>query len=538
MVNSGQNQNDISSLKEMGFEESLIKEALKACDNNRERATEWILQKMSEPPAAIAYGPHLPGMAPNKNEDEELSKAVELSLMCNNQNQNIVEVRDPSLPLGLRNNGNIPYFTILIQLLHSVPRFKKIIFDQPISGNFQDPHKKKLLKMLNELKNIFNLMDESKKKFEDSNQIFLAYSDIDGPYQIDNNKNDVADYLLKIVSRVEEGLKCLVQDNESSGLRKDSMNFLLENPIISDLFYGKTVSLTHYKENGARREKKLGPEMPFGKFEIEAENKELYEAWEKAMVKKIDNLQAGESTVDAKLNYWIQSLPKILIFDIKRQQFDAQGNPIKSKKAFGFPEKLHPGRFLFENSSKSSKLQKSMRANKRKVKNLEKSIEKFENFNGTELNISKMLGFCSEFLRGQESGLDVLDGNDFEIINLEGKSKQDISTTYGVVKSYSDKVQDVLASMKQDLETLTNEIESAFNNEKFNKTEYELTTVVVHDGDVGSGQFYSYMQSGGRWRKYNDINVTEVNFKEVLYHSLGEYGISAACCLVYSLKED
>ena len=51
------------------------------------------------------------------------------------------------------------------------------------------------------------------------------------------------------------------------------------------------------------------------------------------------------------------------------------------------------------------------------------------------------------------------------------KTKEEISLTCNVVKSYSQKVEDVLTSMKLELEKLTCEIESAFNNEKFNTTE-------------------------------------------------------------------
>lgn len=533
MVHSAPKQQDIQALKEMGFEEKVIIEALKACDNNRERATEWILSRGSDSNSSIIpFGPVQDPRIPN--EDDELTRAIAMSIEENRPASIPPEKRDLSVPLGLKNIGNIPYFTSIVQLLHAVPEFRAKISDAVIQVNQDDPYKRKLSKFLQELKNTFRLMDSSEKKFEDSNSVFAAYTEIEGAYQIDNQKNDVADYLLKVVARTEEGLKYNHQGNDAVPNRKDSLNFLVENPLVYDLFHGKTVNVVKYSNGGPKPVKKMSGETVFGKFELDAEHMELYEAWNKTMSKRLENYPVDDGSVTAKQVTWVNTLPKLLVFDIKRQQLDAHGHSVKNKKAFAFPEKLHPGRFLYENHGESYKLQKSLRSNKRKVKNLKSSVEKFENFNGTDLNIAKMLGLCSEFLKHQANNSDMLEGNDFEPLVVEGLEPGAITRAFDLIHGYSAVVDEKLAKMKTDLESYSSNIEMAFNTEKFNQHEYELTAVIVHDGDIGSSQFYSYMHLAGKWMKFQDISVSEVNFKEVMFHSLGEYGISAACCLVYS----
>jgi ubiquitin carboxyl-terminal hydrolase 25/28 len=527
VISTAPKPEDVRALREMGFDEKVVIEALKKCDNNRERATEWILTHSNDVSMQVVpYGPQPESVV--RSDDDELKRAIAMSMEESQPSSRLKEIRDPSMPLGLKNIGNIPYFTSLIQLLHSTPAFKKPVLDAVSTSHEEDPHKRKLFKFLQELKNIFKMMDSSEKKFEDSNSLFAAYTDIDGPYQIDNQKNDVADYLLKIVARVEEGLKYCQQGNDNIPNRKDSINFLTESPLIFDVFHGKNVNITKFKEPGTKTISKSGPENSFGKFELDAEHLDLYEAWGKAVSKKIENFYTGENTVIAKQVTWITELPKLLVFDIKRHQ------EAKNKKIFNFPEKIHPGRFLVENHGESYKLQKSLRTNKRKVKNLKISIEKFEKFNESELDISKMLGLCTDFLSGLVNGTDLLDGSEFESELLSEDQQKSLKSTLNIVEAYSNEVNSKLEKMKSDLESYSSQIEKAFNTEKFNSHEFSLTAVIVHDGDVGSGQFYSYMCREGKWWKYQDISISEVNFKEVLFHSLGEYGISAACCLVYS----
>ena len=214
---------------------------------------------------------------------------------------------------------------------------------------------------------------------------------------------------------------------------------------------------------------------------------------------------------------------------------DSNGNTIKLKKPFSFPKTLFPGRFLLKNKKKSIKLQHSMRDKKKKSKQLEISIDKFIKFNGTDNSLPVMLNLCSNFLHSQSNREVSIDEPDIQIFSPSSLLPvEDLDKATNLIMQYSSKVSEIVQEMKGELENCTREIENTFDQQDLNESVYELIGIVVHNGEVGSGQSYIYMYNNGIWKKYHDMNVTEVNEKQVMYDSLGEYGISAACCLIYS----
>ena len=55
------------------------------------------------------------------------------------------------------------------------------------------------------------------------------------------------------------------------------------------------------------------------------------------------------------------------------------------------------------------------------------------------------------------------------------------------------------------------------------KHPYQLHSICVHDGNATSGHYYSliYDRFQKKWRKYNDIRVTEVTKEDVFRESEG-----------------
>ena len=231
-------------------------------------------------------------------------------------------------------------------------------------------------------------------------------------------------------------------------------------------------------------------------------------------------------------------MPKVLLFEINRLTIDFNGNTIKVKKPFSFPKILNPGRFLSKNKKISMKLQKSMTEKKIRVKQLENSIEKFDKFNGTNLKLGNMLSLCSDFLHSQKNPELSIEESDIQVFTPSSlMCQENLEEATSLIDSYSSKVNEIVNQIKEELVTCNQEIENTFDREELKEHEYLLTGIIVHDGEVGSGQYYVYMQNSGGWKKYHDVNVTEVNEKAVMFDALGEYGISAACCLVYTSQK-
>lgn len=52
---------------------------------------------------------------------------------------------------------------------------------------------------------------------------------------------------------------------------------------------------------------------------------------------------------------------------------------------------------------------------------------------------------------------------------------------------------------------------------------YHLHSICVHDGTADQGHYFSYIydRSQKKWRKYNDINITDVTEDEVFTNAQG-----------------
>ncbi|OMJ79576.1 hypothetical protein SteCoe_20384 [Stentor coeruleus] len=529
-----QSKEVIKTLVEMGFDEITVIKALDECNGNQERALDYLLNKDTNT-SVVPYAQN-PSIGLKVDEDE-IKKAIALSMEESSKSQSSEQKeRDPNTPIGLKNSSNVSFFTSLIQFYYSLPFFREIMMKQVPSFQPQDNRGKKLVKLISEMSLLFKNMGTNKMKYEDTNRVMNALIDIDGSQVINSEKNDIGEFSMRFIAKIEEGLSYLnSQGEENVAKRKDSMSFLIDNSILSKFFCGKLVNDIRSKlPDGSKYKDEQIPTI-FGKFEIEVDKKEFYEAWGDALTKEIDNFQVADGVfVKAKQTSWIDGLPGVLIFGINRLATDSNGNLFKIKKGFSFPMYLYPGRYLLGNQKKTRSLQKALATKKRNAKQLENSIETFDNFEGKNVNISKMLNLCLNFLENQKNQDINIDENEVFVEPPFGIEKQSsFNETLNVIKAYSDKVRSNLEEMKEKLRRYEDEIENTFDEKKFRKQEYELSAIVIHDGDAGSGQYYSYMKKDGVWRKYHDINVTEVGEKNVMFDSLGEYGISAACCLIY-----
>ena len=67
------------------------------------------------------------------------------------------------------------------------------------------------------------------------------------------------------------------------------------------------------------------------------------------------------------------------------------------------------------------------------------------------------------------------------------------------------------------------------------KTPYYLHGVIIHDGSAQSGHYFAFIQDHfqKKWRKYNDIRITDVSEEDVFKEGNGGFHNSSAYLLVY-----
>lgn len=68
-----------------------------------------------------------------------------------------------------------------------------------------------------------------------------------------------------------------------------------------------------------------------------------------------------------------------------------------------------------------------------------------------------------------------------------------------------------------------------------NQNPYHLHSICVHDGNAYGGHYYSFIydRAQNKWRRFNDIRVTEVTEEDVFKESNGGFGNMTAYWVVY-----
>jgi ubiquitin C-terminal hydrolase len=77
-----------------------------------------------------------------------------------------------------------------------------------------------------------------------------------------------------------------------------------------------------------------------------------------------------------------------------------------------------------------------------------------------------------------------------------------------------------------------NERKNELYNSSNQSLEYKLHSVLVHEGNVSAGHYYSFLNLNDNWFKCNDTNITKVPEQEVWDVSIGGNN-SSAYCLIY-----
>lgn len=123
--------------------------------------------------------------------------------------------------------------------------------------------------------------------------------------------------------------------------------------------------------------------------------------------------------------------------------------------------------------------------------------------------------------------------NPFYIPQLSKEIKPEFMSLLG---RYRQNLEERVLNYKQKIEAIDKEIEKAYA--AINSTPYNLYSLLIHEGGADSGHYYSYLfdHQNKKWRKYNDINITEEVEEQVLKEAKG-INATSAYYLVYAQKE-
>lgn len=473
--------------------------------------------------------------------------------------------RKNGVPVGLKNIGNTCYFNSLIQFYFMIPKLvlEILTFECHQSHALQLPplddskkleylRKKASISLVQELQKLMSFMVCSSRKYIDPSKVLNSLVDEFAKEIRVGDQKDVGEFHLILVARIEEGIqtKFEIQENEekskpkpvekqSSPQRKESMNFIghqiSEDSIILPLFNAKQVEYLRIPSTG----QELRNEVVFGQIILDVEEKDLYSAWDSSYHCKIDDYYISESTTTAEQEIWPQKFPGVLLFQIQRVKYDKIGqNSIKIHKKFTFPEEIFTDRFLLKNMNLCRELRTQMLLLKDQARKIERQLESFTNYHGSEVSVEKMLRSCLKFLEKQENA-SAMDQDRTVTCDNALLENIDLTESKYILNAYKKRVRNSIKEMQRQLEEIYKNIGDLYNRPELRENKYKLHSILVHDGYAGSGHYYAYVHDieGNKWRKYSDLIITDVSFETVIADSIGGNALASAYCLLY-VKED
>ena len=302
-------------------------------------------------------------------------------------------------------------------------------------------------------------------------------------------------------------------------------------------FFGKMETTFLNEKEGIRK----AEEEMFTLLFVNVRHKELYTAFEEAIFSVIEDYrnEKGE-IVTVEKQTWIKEPPKTLFFQIERVLYDKESQNLrKLHDQFDFPREFYIDPFLLENKEKSLLIRKEVtKLRQTKVRLLE-NLRKLENFNESSLSIGRILEETVAFLEMQSQQPMLGEGEEYSnpLIFDQIKTKlpkEDLS----ILKSLKHVAEAKVHYLKQEVQKLEAEIDKAYKAVRTRRP-YQLQSILIHEGVADSGHYYSFGfdSEAGRWRKYNDINVTDEEEDEVLKLARGS-GVTSAYYLVYTQGEN
>ena len=185
---------------------------------------------------------------------------------------------------------------------------------------------------------------------------------------------------------------------------------------------------------------------------------------------------------------------------------------------------------MIENRVKSEQISNHVKKLREEIKHLEASIKQFTHFGGSEYDIRKMFELMSMFFTQQGQNISEdwkqLDGlKSYHPFKDQVTNSPNVASTVGVLNEYQAKLSAQVNEMEAKVKQLEAQIQAAYGIPEMQKKPYHLHSICVHDGNANSGHYYSFIYDrfNKKWRRYNDIRVTEVTEEDVFKESEGGY---------------
>lgn len=105
-----------------------------------------------------------------------------------------------------------------------------------------------------------------------------------------------------------------------------------------------------------------------------------------------------------------------------------------------------------------------------------------------------------------------------------------------LLKQYSTAIDSRITNYHNKINDIDTQIEKCY--ESLRTKPYHLYSILIHEGSADSGHYYSYIYEiqNKKWRKFNDINISEEAEPQIIKEAQG-VNYTSAYYLVYAQEE-
>ena len=465
-------------------------------------------------------------------QEELIQKAVDDSLKQRRVSSQINNNFDNSLRkknefVGIKNIGNTCYFNSLIQNLFFIKEFRDKILNFEMKKNIQPNFREeKSINMIKEIQNLFSLMIKGSKNFVNPENILNNIFDQDNKKVDIGDQKDIVEFFGYFHEQLELADKYDLNFVSDENKKNQSLYVKEKNKDGKiNLFKGKLISSTFIENKNDKKFSCVGTNTEeFNPIFVNVDEKNLNKALKNTFDYKIENLKYKGTITNAGKQEWLKEIPKILIVQVNRAQYDKYNNSlIKNNDPFEFDKSFFIDQFMESNIDFVKEMGKKIELKIKQIDQLENIESDFKKYGTKHQGLLDAMDIVNDFLKEQDK-FKKEDSFFFD------KKFQKISQ-----KKFQEGMID-LKKKKQNLMIQKKEIKEDINNiyKPIEKNKYKLKGVLIHEGSAQFGHYYTYIKQNSKWICFNDKNVSEISEKDVFKIGTGDGFSNKNCyCLIY-----
>ena len=111
----------------------------------------------------------------------------------------------------------------------------------------------------------------------------------------------------------------------------------------------------------------------------------------------------------------------------------------------------------------------------------------------------------------------------------------ELSVLQSCLPRWQHEVEQQVEELQRGISSLEEQLDKIYDDPFLTRIPYKLHAVVVHEGQASGGHYWVYIHNpaSDAWMKFNDVQVCESKWEEVLQDSIGGQNNASAYCLMY-----